>query len=172
LRIWKWGDQLRSAPHLKRFEKHLGVHVGKIAKPSSAAPTVLIIASGALTAAVARRDLSGQALVFGGQWGGSCDARRRPDDGRCFRRNGFSDSRSGGHAGARIGAEAAAILIYTHGDRADHDNSACSDRGNRPGSLVAHVISFPSIFEYQPHWVEGYSALYERFPGNPDKGDR
>jgi len=138
-----------AAPEM--FRKHLGVHVGKIAKPSSAAPTVLIIASGALTAAVARRDLSGQALVFGGQWGGSCDARRRPHDGRCFRRNGFSDSRSGGHAGARIGAEAAAILIYTHGDRADHDNSACSDRGNRPGSLVAHVISFPSIFEYQPH---------------------
>jgi len=40
-----------AAPEM--FRKHLGVHVGKIAKPSSAAPTVLIIASGALTAAVA-----------------------------------------------------------------------------------------------------------------------
>ena len=29
-----------------------------------------------------------------------------------------------------VGAEAAAILIYSHGDSADRDNGACSDRGN------------------------------------------
>ena len=45
-------------PRPKRFEKHLPVLVGKVTKPSNAAPTVWIIASGALTAAVARMEPS------------------------------------------------------------------------------------------------------------------
>ena len=38
------------------------------------------------------------------------------------------------------------ILINTHGDGADRDNSTCSDRGKSPDLLVAHVISFPFFY--------------------------
>jgi len=68
--------------------------------------------------------------VLRGAAGRAPVARRRLGDGRCCRRDGFSGGCPGGHAGADVGAEAAAILIHTHGHGTNCDDSACPDRGN------------------------------------------
>jgi hypothetical protein len=91
----------------------------------------------------ASRDLSGEPLVFGGKRGRSRDARCRPDDRGCCRRDGFSDGYPGGHTGTRIGADVIATLIETHSQGADRDKGACSDRAiNRN---VLPLASFPVL---------------------------